>query len=206
MMTQLAIRALLAHDESVPAELVSDHILPDSGVSLVEVSDILYPVPETIRASDADVLIVGCAEGSDDALRLIDWWTASRPGLPVVVACQDSSNGFVEEVFTAGADDMLVLEPGPFVSPAAARQVAFSLQKAGARKVTPGEHDEVNGKLIAVLGPKGGIGKTITACNLALALTTRGKRTVLVDLALQFGDVALSLGLTPDTTVYDLAV
>jgi pilus assembly protein CpaE len=123
-----------------------------------------------------------------------------------VVACQDSSNGFVEEVFTAGADDMLVLEPGPFVSPAAARQVAFSLQKAVARKVTPGEHDEVNGKLIAVLGPKGGIGKTITACNLALALTTRGKRTVLVDLALQFGDVALSLGLTPDTTVYDLAV
>jgi pilus assembly protein CpaE len=205
-MTPQNIRAVLAHDDTLPAELVSDHILPDSGVHLVEVSDVLYPVPETIRASDADVLIVGCSEGSEDALRLIDWWTASRPGRPVVVACQAHSNGFVEDVFSAGADDLLVLEPGPFVSPAAARSVSFALHKAVARKVTPGEPRDASGKLIIVLGPKGGIGKTITACNLALALTNRGKRAVLVDLDLQFGDVALSLGLTPDTTIYDLAV
>jgi pilus assembly protein CpaE len=152
-------------------------------------------------------VIVGCAEGSEEGLRLIDWWTASRPGRPVVVACQDSSNGFVEEVFSAGADDLLVLDPGPFVSPAAARQVAFALQKAVARRVSPGERPDLStGKLLCVLGPKGGIGKTITACNLALALTLRGKSAVLVDLDLQFGDVALSLGLTPDTTLYDLAV
>jgi pilus assembly protein CpaE len=207
-MTPAHITALLAHDETLPPELVSDHILPDSGVQLMEVSDALYPVPEMVRSSEADVLIVGCTGGSEDALRLIDWWTASRPGRPVVVACQDSSNGFVEEVFSAGADDLLVLDPGPFVSPAAARQVAFALQKAVARKVGPGaEHiDPSTGKLICVLGPKGGIGKTITACNLAIALTLRGKSVVLVDLDLQFGDVALSLGLTPDTTLYDLAV
>ena len=57
-----------------------------------------------------------------------------------------------------------------------------------------------------MLGPKGGIGKTITACNLAVALALAGKQTVLVDLDLQFGDVALSLGLTPETTTFDLAV
>jgi len=206
-MTPATIKALLAHDEALPAELVADHILPDSGVSLVEVCDALYPVPEMVRSSEADVLIVGCAEGSDDALRLIDWWIGSRPGRPVVVACQDSSNGFVDEVFSAGADDLLVLDPGPFVSPAAARQMVFALHKAVARKVAPGEHaDTTTGRLICVLGPKGGIGKTITACNLALALTTRGRQVVLVDLDLQFGDVALSLGLTPDTTLYDLAV
>ena len=46
---QRAIRAILAHDEAVPAELDRDHILPDSGVSLVEVCDMLYPAPETMR-------------------------------------------------------------------------------------------------------------------------------------------------------------
>jgi pilus assembly protein CpaE len=72
--------------------------------------------------------------------------------------------------------------------------------------VTPTDLPDASGKLICVLGPKGGIGKTITSCNLALALSLRGNNTVVVDLDLQFGDIALSLGLTPDTTIYDLAV
>ena len=205
-MTPAGIRAILAHDEAVAAELVGDHILPDSGVEVIEVCDVLYPATETMRASDADVLLVGCDEGSEDALRLIDWWTASRPGRPVVVLTENHSNGFVEDAFSAGADDLIVLDKGPFVTPASARHVAFSIEKAVARKTSPAELAEATGKLICVLGPKGGIGKTITACNLALALAMRGKRVVLVDLDLQFGDVALSLGLTPDTTVYDLAV
>jgi pilus assembly protein CpaE len=124
-----------------------------------------------------------------------------------VVLCAGSSNGFVEDVFAAGADDLLVLDPGPDVSPSAQRNVVFSLQKAVARKISPGgDLGETSGKLIVVLGPKGGIGKTITSCNLSVALTARSKRVVLVDLDLQFGDVALSLGLAPDTTIYDLAV
>jgi pilus assembly protein CpaE len=205
-MARAGINAILAHDLSVPAEVVVDHLPPESGVHLAEVADVLYPPPDVVRASEADVLLVACEEGSDDALSLIDWWTASRPGRPVVVLCGSSANGFVEEVFAAGADDLLVLDAGPEISPATARQVVFSLQKAVARKVSPGDVADSSGKLICVLGPKGGIGKTITACNLSVALTARSKRVVLVDLDLQFGDVALSLGLTPDTTVYDLAV
>jgi pilus assembly protein CpaE len=58
--------------------------------------------------------------------------------------------------------------------------------------------------MICVLGPKGGIGKTLTTANLAVALADLGKRVVVVDLDLQFGDVGLSLGLTPQRTVYDL--
>jgi pilus assembly protein CpaE len=58
--------------------------------------------------------------------------------------------------------------------------------------------------MICVLGPKGGIGKTLTSANLSVALATAGQRVVLVDLDLQFGDVGLSLGITPQRTVYDL--
>jgi pilus assembly protein CpaE len=84
--------------------------------------------------------------------------------------------------------------------------VEFSLRKALARSSSPTEHNIDVGKLICVLGPKGGIGKTITACNLAVALVQAGRQTVLVDLDLQFGDVALSLGLTPELSSFDLAV
>ncbi len=208
-MARAGINAILAHDEAVPAELVADHISADSGVTLREVSSVLFPATDALRASDADVLLVGCDAGSEDALNLIEWWTGSRPGRPVVVVCAASaaaSNGFVEEVFTAGADDLLVLDDSPELAEATSRQLVFALQKAVARKVSPIEAIEASGKVICVLGPKGGIGKTITSCNLAIALALRNKRVALVDLDLQFGDVALSLGLTPDTTVYDLAV
>ncbi len=208
-MARAGINAILAHDEAVPAELVADHIPADSGVTLREVSSVLFPATDALRASDADVLLVGCDAGSEDALNLIEWWTGSRPGRPVVVVCAASaaaSNGFVEEVFTAGADDLLVLDDSPELAEATSRHLVFALQKAVARKVSPIEAIEASGKVICVLGPKGGIGKTITSCNLAIALALRNKRVALVDLDLQFGDVALSLGLTPDTTVYDLAV
>ena len=59
--------------------------------------------------------------------------------------------------------------------------------------------------MISILGPKGGTGKTLTACNLAVSLANSGMRPVIVDLDLQFGDVGLALGLRPERTIYDLA-
>ena len=57
-----------------------------------------------------------------------------------------------------------------------------------------------------MLGPKGGTGKTLTSCNLAVALALAGQKVLIIDLDLQFGDVALCLGLPPEKTMYDLAV
>ena len=58
--------------------------------------------------------------------------------------------------------------------------------------------------MISILGLKGGSGKTLTAANLAVALASEGHRVTIVDLDLQFGDVGLALGLSPERTVYDL--
>ncbi|WP_153505871.1 AAA family ATPase [Cumulibacter manganitolerans] len=54
----------------------------------------------------------------------------------------------------------------------------------------------VSGRVISVVSPKGGVGKTTVATNLAVGLTAlEPTSTVLVDLDLQFGDVASSLDL-----------
>src|SRR5205085_8328158 len=58
--------------------------------------------------------------------------------------------------------------------------------------------------MICVLGPKGGTGKTVTASNLAVALAQTGKSVSAVDLARQFGDLALAMGVRPEKTMYDL--
>lgn len=55
------------------------------------------------------------------------------------------------------------------------------------------------GRVISVVSPKGGVGKTTVATNLAVGLARSAPQaTVLVDLDLQFGDVASGLSLDPE--------
>jgi pilus assembly protein CpaE len=165
----------------------------------------LIPAPDEVLESDADVLVVACSEQPEAALALVHWWAVERPERPVVVLCHGSPNGFVGRAFSAGADDLMVVEPTAEVSTQTSRELIFALQKAVARKSGPAENGAGLGTMIGVLGPKGGTGKTVTCCNLGIALVESGQRVVLVDLDLQFGDVALSLGLTPQYTMHDLA-
>jgi pilus assembly protein CpaE len=199
------IKALLAHDASIGGGWVADHIPVGSGITVAGIVGALTPTPDEVQETDADVLVVACSEQGEAALTLVQWWADHRPTRPVVVLCHASPNGFVGRAFAAGADDLVVFEPGYEVSNETSQELIFALQKAVARKSTPAENGTDAGAMICVLGPKGGIGKTVTCCNLGISLVEMGKRVVLVDLDLQFGDLALSLNLTPQGTVHDLA-
>lgn len=70
--------------------------------------------------------------------------------------------------------------------------------------VRPAMDEHRRPQVIVVASPKGGVGKTTAAVNLAavLAESVPGE-VVLLDLDLQFGDVATVLDLTPDHTLAD---
>lgn len=60
------------------------------------------------------------------------------------------------------------------------------------------------GRIITIASPKGGSGKTMICSNIAATLASSAERgVVLVDLDLQFGDVALALGLRPEQSIVD---
>jgi pilus assembly protein CpaE len=60
-------------------------------------------------------------------------------------------------------------------------------------------------KVIVVVSPKGGAGKTAVASNLAVALAHRHPgQVVAVDLDVQFGDLGTALALTPEHTLAQL--
>jgi pilus assembly protein CpaE len=193
------VKALLAVEPGVDADEVRDSLPSDADFSIVGVVSGAEETLGWLRTSDADLLLVACAGYSDRALLLLDAVGRQNPDMNVMVLGQGSPNGFLRRAFEAGADDIVML-------PATPDQVRFEVHKLLARKqgaeATPiGELS----RLVCVLGPKGGTGKTLTSTNLAVALAQRGEKTALIDLDLQFGDVALCLGLPPERTVYDLA-
>ena len=63
------------------------------------------------------------------------------------------------------------------------------------------------GKIITIMSPKGGAGKTMTTANVALQLAMWGdpSRVVIVDADLQFGDVCIAMQIDPIHTIVEAA-
>jgi pilus assembly protein CpaE len=63
---------------------------------------------------------------------------------------------------------------------------------------------EIRRRIITIISPKGGSGKTTLAVNLAVGLARRApKQVVLLDLDVQFGDCAAALGLRPEYSLVE---
>jgi pilus assembly protein CpaE len=193
------IRVLVAVNGDAGSKLV-DTALSDPGIEVVGVIETSGEL--TLREGlDAEALVIASNGDSEGVIAYLNEAARDRPDLPVVVASGGTANGLVRRVFELGADDIVMLED----SPAPGADTFFALQKAVARRSGGGSGERSGGSLITVLGPKGGTGKTLTSANLACALALDGKRTVVVDLDLQFGDLGLALGLEPERTSFDLA-
>ena len=121
---------------------------------------------------------------------------------PIVILASGEASALLEQALDADVADVLLL-------PQLADNVAFAIRKAGhagRRLQAEGGHGR-RGQILTVFSPKGGTGKTVTATNLAASFAkNEKKRTLLLDLDLQFGDAAIMLGLEPEKTVYDLVV
>ena len=73
-------------------------------------------------------------------------------------------------------------------------------------RTAPGSGPVELGRVIVAFSTKGGVGKSVVATNLAVALASRSsKQVAIVDGDLQFGDVAVLLGVPPTHTTADAA-
>ncbi len=118
---------------------------------------------------------------------------------PIVLLASGESSALLEEALDADVADVLLL-------PQLTENVVFAIRKAGhTGRRGKGGRPRGSGRVITVFSPKGGTGKTVTATNLATSFAKfAGKRTLLLDLDLQFGDAAIMLGIEPEKTIQDL--
>lgn len=153
-----------------------------------------------------EVLLLGPGLPVEGCLKLAAVMDLQYPEVSVVLAVPNTPDT-VLHAMRSGVRDLL----DPAADPAAIRVLLerASLAAAGRRRgLAPqaSEHADhgAGGRVIAVMSPKGGVGKTTVATNLAVGLgKTSPMSVVIVDLDLQFGDVASGLLLEPEFTISD---
>ena len=133
---------------------------------------------------------------------------SATPPVEVPVLAVAASGSLDERIslLEAGADDVIAR---PFDQPELmARIEALSLrsQRVPSGPGTAAIGDITRHRLVTVFSPKGGVGTTTVAVNLALvAAESLPNRVLLVDLDLSFGQVASHLNLMPKQTLLELS-
>jgi pilus assembly protein CpaE len=153
-----------------------------------------------------DVVLMDINMPDMDGIAATELLTNAAPGSAVVMMSVQGEADYLRRSMLAGAREFLVK---PFSSDeltASIRQVSSREREKASRigipvAVTPGSGsrgDADGGQIIAVFSPKGGVGRTTVAVNLAVAAASElGKRVVLMDGSFQFGDVGVLLNLNP---------
>jgi len=205
------IRIVVVLDSEADRNAVEAVIPASSGVELLNVIEGLNNAWHDVGAEDVDAVVVVSGASSASALGFTEGVSTEYPDRAVLLLHAGSVNGLSRRALEAGAEDVVALPvadgepPSPADRERISTELLVALEKGVARRRRATDGPSVaQGRMIVVVGPKGGAGKTIVSSNLAAAMAESGERVALVDLDLQFGDIGLVMGLPPTATIYDL--
>ena len=137
--------------------------------------------------------------GVNEASLLLD----IQPSLPIVLVADGLTTDVLRAAIRVGFKDVVD-------APLNQSKIDSMLQhidRAEAHSAADFKPKTKIGKVVTIMSPKGGAGKTMTTVNVALSLTQWNDpaRVVVLDADLQFGDVCISLQVDPKHTIVDAA-
>ncbi|MDT0201204.1 AAA family ATPase [Nocardioides sp. AE5] len=146
-------------------------------------------------------VVIGPGVALEEATTLSESLRYTRPSTSVILVRHEVDTDLLYRAMQAGCRDVVRTSDYDGITNAISRAhqlwSALHTGPAAAAAAKPR-----TGHIITVFSPKGGVGKTTTSVNLALALANKGARKVcLVDLDLAFGDVAITMQLFPAHTI-----
>ena len=190
------LRGALGEAEGEGAVVLSSPTAFESG-------DIDTIVAELVR-DQPDLVVVGPDSDLDTALHVAERLDAQHPEISVVLVAVPTAS-VLERAMHAGTRGVLA----PNAEQAEIESVitrAITVARRRRDLVTPVPEAGPKNRIIPILAAKGGSGKTTVSTNLAVSLAHNYPGdVVIVDLDLQFGDVASAFGLEPIHTFADVA-
>ena len=157
-----------------------------------------------LSEQDPELVVLGPDVPVQVALDVARTFDESRPEISVIVIAQPTPELW-QQALRVGVRDILAPDTPELEL---RRSFDHAMESAARRRagLVPGSPAGSGppGRVITVLSPKGGAGKTTVASNLAVRLAqSEPGDVVLVDLDLQFGDITYILGLEPEHTFAD---
>ena len=156
-----------------------------------------------------DIIVMDINMPGMDGIAASEIISQRLPNSPVIMMSVHGEAEHLKRAMLAGAREFLV-------KPFSADEFATSIKRvyerelvrreqmqatrdaAGPPAAVPGQDNVDDHQVVAVFSPKGGVGRTTLATNLALALKREtNQRVALLDANLQFGDVGVLLNLNP---------
>jgi pilus assembly protein CpaE len=162
---------------------------------------------QSVVADNAiDVAFIGPTYGHEAGVAECSLLLDIEPSLTMVLVTEGLEAPTLKAALRAGFRDAL---EAPLTGPKV-QEVLGTVELAESRKGEPDATETRKGRLgrvVTIMSPKGGAGKTVTATNvgLLLALWNEPGRVVMLDADLQFGDVCLALSIDPTGSIIDVA-
>ena len=152
---------------------------------------------QSLRRLSPELVIVDLQDDPDLGVKFIQFLMEGASGQKVIAAGPTLEPELLLAAMRAGISDYL---PKPVSVEALAEAVSRTTQQLGR---TPGTRQP--GQVYTFFSSKGGSGSTTIATNFAIVLhRLSGRRTLLVDLDLELGEVALLLGAQPRFNFVDM--
>src|SRR5919112_3616334 len=145
------------------------------------------------ESPDEYAIVIGPGVDLEAAAALADTLRVTRPAISVILIRRRVDTSVLAEALRSGMREVVDERDLTGLGSAVARahQVWQALSGAASSSL-----EENRGRVVSVFSPKGGVGKTTLAVNVALALSHGGARQVgLIDLHLALRDVAITLQL-----------
>jgi len=160
---------------------------------------------DELAREQPDVVAFGADVPVDTALRLARMLDDAHPEITVVLVTAPTPRLW-ESALKAGVEVVVPVDAENGEMRAELERALESSRRRRVNLATDADQGRSSNRVITVVSPKGGAGKSVVAVNLATGLAMAAPdEVVLVDLDLQFGDVAGALQLVPEHTVADAA-
>ncbi len=181
----------------------------EEGVSLASAVSASGAVETAVREK-AHVVVFGPSIPIDAAITAGEELTSRARPIECVLVAQKVTPELLRMAMRAGFRDVVSSEGSTYGDVGAAIKSAHDISGRSQSADDSGSHEVPTAprpsKIVTVFSTKGGVGKTVIASNLGVALASElKKRVVLLDLDLEFGDAAIMLKLEPTRTIFDAA-
>ena len=144
-------------------------------------------------------VIIGPEVLLEQACELAEAARLDRPELGVILLRHRVDVTALSQALRSGVREVVVADDHSALVEALRRSSDLTARLIGHASGGPVKE----GKVVTVFSAKGGVGKTTLSTNLGTYFASTGTKTLLLDLDLAFGDVAISLQLIPGKSVFD---